>query len=61
MAFVQAQITKVDNGYVVGVVDYDILSGKQGQTQYIAEDIKQVINMNKIPYLFSLPTIANVT
>lgn len=47
MAFVQAQVNKVDNGFVVGVVDYDILTGKQSQVQYIAEDIDKVLDLIK--------------
>lgn len=45
MAFIQAQVTKVDNGYIVGLVERDILSKEVSQSQFIAEDLDKVLEI----------------
>lgn len=47
MNFNQANITKVDNGYVVVFQGYDILSKQPLTEQYIAKNLDEVVNFIK--------------
>ncbi len=43
MNFNQANVTKVDNGYVVVLQGFDILSKQQLTEQYIAKDLDEAV------------------
>ena len=43
MNFNQANVTKVDNGYVVVLSGFDILSKQQLTEQYIAKDLDEAV------------------
>ena len=47
MNFNQANVTKVDNGYVVVLQGFDLLTKQQLTEQYIAKNLDEVVNFIK--------------
>lgn len=43
MKFTQATVTKLDNGFVVALQGFDIITKQQIGEQYIAKDLTEVV------------------